>query len=122
IAPLKILVDAAVAANPQSPEPHVILGRFYRIVMEDDKALRCQENALRLDPDYAPALYERMMLRLRSDRRQAWRATSELLPGTDGIRVKSRVLGPQSSVGTHEPEDAAEVRCINATPAEIESI
>jgi tetratricopeptide (TPR) repeat protein len=45
-----------------SPELDWLLGRGYRAMMEDAKALQCQERALALDPKYAPSLYEKFVL------------------------------------------------------------
>jgi serine/threonine-protein kinase len=45
-----------------SPELDWLLGRGYRAMMEDAKALECQDRALAVDPKYAPSLYEKFVL------------------------------------------------------------
>ena len=52
----------AVERQPQLAEVEYLMGRMYRALMENEKALEYQERALRKDPDYAPALYERAVL------------------------------------------------------------
>ncbi len=52
----------ALDREPGFAEAHYRLGRMYRVVMENAKALEQQELALARDPDFAPALYERIVL------------------------------------------------------------
>ncbi|MBI2900388.1 MAG: hypothetical protein HYY17_09390, partial [Planctomycetes bacterium] len=75
----------AIRDFPDRPEPHHELGRMYRALMRDGDALAEQEAALRLDPRYAPALYERVVLLARRYRRllaeliaRAWREEGRL--------------------------------------------
>ena len=52
----------AVERAPALAEVEYLMGRMYRALMEDEKALECQERALRKEPTYAPALFERAVL------------------------------------------------------------
>jgi tRNA A-37 threonylcarbamoyl transferase component Bud32/tetratricopeptide (TPR) repeat protein len=52
----------ALESVPESAEVEYLMGRMQRALMEDAKALDCQERALRKDPEYAPSLYERAVL------------------------------------------------------------
>ncbi len=55
----------AIERKPRLAEPHYLLGRMQRALMKDDEALAAQERALALDADFAPALYERVVLTTR---------------------------------------------------------
>src|SRR6185295_2108163 len=55
----------AAAKAPAIAEPDYLMGRLYRALMDDEKALEHQDHALAKEPDYAPALYERVVLRSR---------------------------------------------------------
>jgi len=59
-------VESACASAKQkghhSPELDWLLGRGYRALMEDAKALESQERALAANPAYAPSLYEKFVL------------------------------------------------------------
>ncbi|MBI2931494.1 MAG: protein kinase [Planctomycetes bacterium] len=55
---------------PGSAEPHYLKGRMHRALLEDGEALAEQERALRKEPGYAPALYERIVLTARLYRRR----------------------------------------------------
>jgi tetratricopeptide (TPR) repeat protein/predicted Ser/Thr protein kinase len=46
-------------------EVDYLMGRMHRVILEDDQALEFQERSLRKDPEYAPALYERAILKSR---------------------------------------------------------
>lgn len=52
----------ALETDPDVPEVEYLLGRMHRALLEDTKALEFQERALRKDPRYPPALYERAVL------------------------------------------------------------
>jgi eukaryotic-like serine/threonine-protein kinase len=52
----------ASSRAPDLAEVDYLIGRMHRALLEDEKALACQEKALRKDPSYAPALYERAIL------------------------------------------------------------
>jgi tetratricopeptide (TPR) repeat protein len=89
----------AVRVFPESAEPHALLGRVYRALMDTDKALAEGERALAKDPGCARARYERVVLTARLYRKrgdelveQAWRRAGERLGevrGTD-LTVPSR--------------------------------
>ncbi len=55
-------VEEAERVDPSRAEPHWHLGRLYRALMRFDQARAAQEDALRREPDYAPARYERAVL------------------------------------------------------------
>jgi predicted Ser/Thr protein kinase len=76
---LDACADAA-ARYPDLAEPHALLGRMHRVLMEDGAATAEQEIALGLDPTCDRARYERLVLRSRALRRRedeltdrAWR-------------------------------------------------
>jgi serine/threonine-protein kinase len=52
----------AVRRAPDAAEVEYLMGRMERMLMHDGKALDYQERALRKDPRFAPALYERILL------------------------------------------------------------
>jgi tetratricopeptide (TPR) repeat protein/predicted Ser/Thr protein kinase len=60
--PLEEAYRKAVARAPDLAEVDYLIGRMYRALLQDDKALEYQEAALRKDPSYAPALYEHAVL------------------------------------------------------------
>jgi tetratricopeptide (TPR) repeat protein len=70
-----------------------LLGRFHRALLEDAKALECQERALAKDPSYAPARYERAVLVALRDGRPA---LDEAGSAREGWReaVKRDAVGP----------------------------
>jgi tetratricopeptide (TPR) repeat protein len=47
---------------PGLAEPHYVLGRMYRALLQEEAALREQNAALGIDPVFGPALYERALL------------------------------------------------------------
>jgi serine/threonine-protein kinase len=58
----------AMEGQPELAEPHYLLGRMRRAQMRDAEALALQSEALKRDPSFAPALYERIVLRGREYR------------------------------------------------------
>jgi eukaryotic-like serine/threonine-protein kinase len=60
--PLEEAYRKASARAPDLAEVDYLIGRMHRALIEDEKALEYQEAALRKDPLYAPALYERAVL------------------------------------------------------------
>jgi tetratricopeptide (TPR) repeat protein/tRNA A-37 threonylcarbamoyl transferase component Bud32 len=52
----------ALDAAPEVAEVEYLMGRMHRALMEEEKALGCQERALQKDPLYPLALYERAVL------------------------------------------------------------
>jgi len=60
--PLESAYREALRRAPGSAEVEYPMGRMYRALMEDERALACQERALAQDPTHAPALYERIVL------------------------------------------------------------
>ncbi len=82
LALLGAAVTEAEAADPSRPEPRWHLGRLQRALMDFRAARAAQEEALRRDPEFAPARYEHAVLlaaeyRARIDRlRDAWWASA----------------------------------------------
>jgi serine/threonine-protein kinase len=68
------VLESACQQAPDVAEVDYLLGRFYRALMEDEKALESQQRALRKDPGYVPALYERALLLSKKYRRELRRA------------------------------------------------
>jgi tetratricopeptide (TPR) repeat protein/tRNA A-37 threonylcarbamoyl transferase component Bud32 len=52
----------AVVRAPEVAEVEYLMGRMERMLMRDARALEYQDRALKKDPDFAPALYERILL------------------------------------------------------------
>jgi tetratricopeptide (TPR) repeat protein len=55
-------LEEACREAGDTPEADYLLGRLHRALLENAKALECQERALSKDPDYTPARYERAVL------------------------------------------------------------
>lgn len=62
LAPLETAYKGAIERAPKLAEVDYLMGRMYRAMMDDAKALKYQESALKKDPNYPPALYERVVL------------------------------------------------------------
>src|SRR6185503_8282356 len=60
--PLEQVYRRAASKAPTLAEVDYLMGRMWRALMEQEPALACQEQALRKDPGFAPALYERAVL------------------------------------------------------------
>jgi serine/threonine-protein kinase len=56
-------LQAVYAEAPELAEVDYLMGRMYRALLNDVKALEHQERALAKDPSYEPALYERLVLK-----------------------------------------------------------
>ncbi len=67
-------LESACRDAPEVAEVDYLVGRMHRALMDDERALEFQERALRKDPAYAPALYERALLLARRYRRDLRRA------------------------------------------------
>jgi serine/threonine-protein kinase len=83
---------AAVERAPDLAEVDYLLGRMYRALMDDGRALEFQERALRKEPAYAPALYERAVLlskRYGRELRRALDARRASEVGPDAARTVS---------------------------------
>ncbi|HLY72759.1 MAG TPA: protein kinase [Planctomycetota bacterium] len=81
--PLEDAYRKASSRAPDLAEADYLIGRMHRALIEDEKALEYQEAALRKDPSYAPALYERAVLNFRKS------AESGAPPGDEGDRPKT---------------------------------
>jgi tetratricopeptide (TPR) repeat protein len=60
--PLEAAYREAVTRAPGLAEVDYLMGRMQRALIENQKALEFQNRALKKDPNYAPALYERIVL------------------------------------------------------------
>src|SRR6185436_3726342 len=60
--PLEQVYRRAASKAPTVAEVDYLMGRMWRALLEPEQALASQEKALRKDPTYAPALYERAVL------------------------------------------------------------
>jgi serine/threonine-protein kinase len=60
--PLEEAYRGAVERAPELAEVEYLMGRMYRAILDDPRALVHQEAALRKEADYAPAIYERVVL------------------------------------------------------------
>jgi len=65
---VKKACDDVISEFPNLAEPHYILGRMYRAGMEPKEALREQNLAIKFDPGYASAHYERVILEIQAYR------------------------------------------------------
>jgi len=64
--PLEEAYRKAVRLAPDAAETDYLLGRMHRALQDDARALEHQARAIGKDPDYAPAIYERVVLNARS--------------------------------------------------------
>ncbi len=88
----------AAEAMPASAEPDYWMGRMHRALMEDGRALEFQERALRKDPSFAPARYERAVLLSRNYGRDRERAAESLQVLTAGpLRARTARESPLPS-------------------------
>jgi serine/threonine-protein kinase len=97
----------AVQLAPDAAEPHYLMGRFQRVLQRDDAALKFQEEALRKNASFAPALYERILLVSRRYRDQllgerqrlaridsSWPSFEEVEEGSrDLLQARNQLLG-----------------------------
>jgi tetratricopeptide (TPR) repeat protein/predicted Ser/Thr protein kinase len=86
---------ASVERYPGLAEPHALMGRMHRALMDYDRAMEEQELALERDPRSGRALYERLVLTSRQLRRRedelterAWRGLGERLIQDRSSRVR----------------------------------
>jgi tetratricopeptide (TPR) repeat protein/predicted Ser/Thr protein kinase len=77
-------LEEACREAGDTPETDYLLGRLHRALLEDAKALECQERALSKDPRYTPARYERAVLVALRDGRPGF---EEERKGPDGWRA-----------------------------------
>jgi serine/threonine-protein kinase len=100
--PLESAYRTASERAPQLAEADFVMGRMYRALMDDAKALRFQEQALRKDPRFAPALYERAVLLARLYADDLWKAEKEGGREESGLadRILRDCLDLEGLVGT----------------------
>jgi serine/threonine-protein kinase len=76
---LQTMKDAYARAKeraPRSAEVEYLMGRMRRVTIEHDIAIEHQNRALSLDPEFGPALYERVVLKSRSNSQLHWSAVA----------------------------------------------
>jgi len=56
------LFNSAIRANPSDPDPYHGVGTALRLMGQIDEAILAMEGALCVDPDHAPALFDRALL------------------------------------------------------------
>lgn len=88
---LPALQEAAASVTRHAPglaEPHYHMGRMYRALMKFKEAEAAQDEALAKEPDYAPSLYERAVMRAMD-----YRARLQMLRGqwamAEGVRLSA---------------------------------
>ncbi len=91
---------------PELAEPHYILGRAYRAVMKEEAALQEQMIAIGLDPSYAPAQYQRVVLEVQSYRESHREETGKDWLGKllEEINTSSRAKSPPGEGEAPVPE------------------
>jgi serine/threonine-protein kinase len=90
----------ALEVAPDVAEVEYLMGRMYRALMEEEKALDYQKRALEKDPVYAPALYERAVLlanRYGSELTKAVADARRLPPGPVTVQPPKSVRLPDPS-------------------------
>jgi serine/threonine-protein kinase len=75
---LESVYHEASRRAPEMPEIDYLMGRMYRALLDDARALEFQERALKKDPAYTPAIYERVVLRAKRYEREYQRAFEQL--------------------------------------------
>jgi len=83
---VKSACEEAMGKLPRLAEPHVHLGRIYRVLMSDSRALAQQEAALRKDPNHPQALYERVVLLVRQHHKLVDRLSADVMR-SEGARL-----------------------------------
>jgi len=81
---VQTMKDAYARAKERAPnvaEVEYLMGRMRRISIEQDTAIEHQNRALVIDPNFAPALYERVVLKSRSNSQLHWSSVSG--PGSE---------------------------------------
>lgn len=94
---LEQVYQQATVKAPNLPEVDYLMGRMWRALMAYHRALACQEKAIRKDPEYGPARYERALLVARRLRELKWEiperqklaaaGNDSLEPGTQKLRT-----------------------------------
>lgn len=79
-------LEAAYQAAPPTAEGEYLMGRMYRALQEEDRALEFQERALARDPDFEKALYERAVLRSQRYARELQRSAEGPPPDLGALR------------------------------------
>jgi serine/threonine-protein kinase len=93
--PLEEAYRKAADRAPELAEVDYLIGRMHRALIEDDRALDYQEAALRKDPLYGPALYERAVLTFKKGVQELERSSEG---AEEGGRPKPENAGLQESM------------------------
>ncbi|HEX7901571.1 MAG TPA: protein kinase [Planctomycetota bacterium] len=104
--PLEDAYRKASSRAPELAELDCLIGRMHRALIEDEKALEYQEAALRKDPSYGPALYERAVLNFRK--------SPEGGEDGDAARLTERILRDCAAVLDRPPKDLGEAQLLVA--------
>jgi serine/threonine-protein kinase len=110
---LRAVYEQAVAKAPDLAEIDYLMGRMYRTLLDDDSAMEFQERALRKDPNYAPALYERIVLRSHQYGREMQAHLDSMQRGTPPALDALESLRPQ--LAEHRRRIAADVERLPAS-------
>ena len=109
--PLEKAYQEARAVAPGHAEIDYLMGRIQRALMNDERAMELQERALAKDPDYIPALYEKVILAgLRFGREAGSHARGGLKEDCDRLRALLEEGG--TGVVSGARADAAEGICL----------
>jgi serine/threonine-protein kinase len=90
----------ALESDPEVAEVEYLMGRMHRALMDYDQAFEFEERALRKDPLYAPALYERAVLlanRYGAGLTKAVAAARRLPPGPVTAQTSRKIPLPDPS-------------------------
>ncbi len=85
-----VVYEQARELAPGSAEVEYLMGRLYREVLDESRAIEHQNRALSHEPDFAPALYERIVLQSQRYGRQldrAWARARVVLGGAAADRA-----------------------------------
>ncbi len=107
--PLRAASRRAVERAPSLAEPHVHLGRMYRVLLRFDEAILEQDQALAKEPDHAAARYERAILRAIAYGRRLSELRRRWLEGEGRRLAQTGALTPGGGapgVGRDLPRDA----------------
>jgi tetratricopeptide (TPR) repeat protein len=74
--PLEEAYRKAADRAPDLAEVDYLIGKMHRALIQNDKALDYQESALRKDPSYVPALYERTVILFEKTPLDVWETAS----------------------------------------------
>jgi serine/threonine-protein kinase len=104
---LEASYEEASASLPRRAEIDSLMGRVHRALLNDERALELQERALAKEPDFLPALYERIVLSSRAFGRSLLAARSRaaaLPPGPVTAEAARRAMPASLEAVEARPE------------------